>query len=101
MQKDSQDILEEIQDSGKNDEKSNKGKEPMEHVLVASPRQGAMLSSSKVAKPRTSRKRVPRVVTPNVTRALRSKGKLPKKPIVEFPKRRKTKRATQSKGKEE
>ena len=35
-----------------------------------------------------------------MTRALRSKGKLPKKPIVEFPKRRKTKRATQSKGKE-
>ena len=43
---------------------------------------------------------MPRVVTPNVTRALRSKGKLPKKPIVEFPKRRKTKRATQSKGKD-
>ena len=43
---------------------------------------------------------MPKFVTPNVTRALRSKGKLPKKPIVEFPKRRKTKRATQSKGKE-
>ena len=42
----------------------------MEHVLVASPRQGAMLSSMKVAKPQTSKKRVPRVVTPNVTRAL-------------------------------
>ena len=72
----------------------------MEHVLAASPRQGAMLSSLKVAKPQTSRKRVPKVVTPNVTRALRSKGKFPKKPIVELPKRRKTKRATQSKGKE-
>ena len=72
----------------------------MEHVLAASPRQGAMLSSPEVAKLRTSKKRVPRVVTPNVTRALRSKGNLPKKPMVEFPKRKKTKRATQSKGKE-
>ena len=72
----------------------------MEHVLAASARQGAMLSSPKVAKPWTSKKRVPRVVTPNVTRALRSKGKLPKKPMVEFPKRKKTKRATQSKGKD-
>ena len=72
----------------------------MEHVLAASPRQGAMLSSPKVTKPQTSRKRVPRVVTPNVTRALRSKGKFPRKPIVEFPKRKKTKRATQRKGKE-
>ena len=43
---------------------------------------------------------VPKAVTPNVTRALRSKGKFPKKLIVEFPKMRKTKRATQSKGKE-
>ena len=42
----------------------------MEHVLVASPRKGAMLSSLKMAKPQTSRKREPRVVTPNVTRAL-------------------------------
>ena len=71
----------------------------MEHVLAASPRQGAMLSSPKVAKPRTSRKRVPRVITPNVTRALRSKGKLPKKPMVELPKRKRNKRVAQSKGK--
>ena len=35
-----------------------------------------------------------------MTRALQSKGKFPKKAIVEFPKRRKTKRATQSKGKD-
>ena len=59
-----------------------------------------MLSSPKVAKPRTSRKRVPQTITPNVTRALRRKGKLPKQPIVELSKRRKTKKATQSKGKE-
>ena len=59
-----------------------------------------MLSSPKVAKPQKSRKMVPRVVTPNVTRALRSKEKFPKKPMVEFPKRKKTKRATQSKGKD-
>ena len=103
VQKENQGIHEEIQDSGKNEEQSDKGKEPMEHVLAASPRQGAMLSSPKVAKPQTSKKRVPRVVTPNVTRALRSKGKLPKKPMVELPKRKSTTRATQSKrkGKEE
>ena len=53
MKKDNQGIHEEIQDSGKNDEQSDKCKEPMEHVLAASPRQGAMLSSLKVAKPRT------------------------------------------------
>ena len=70
MQKDSQGIHEEIQDIGKKKGKSDKGKEPMEHVLAASPRQGAMLSSPKVAKPWTTKKRVPRVVTPNVTRAL-------------------------------
>ena len=40
------------------------------------------------------------VVTPNVTRALRSKGKFPKKSIVELPKKRRTKKATQGKGKE-
>ena len=72
----------------------------MEHVLAASPRQGAMLSSLKAAKPRTTKKRVPRVVTPNVTRALRSKGKFPKKPMVELPKRKSTRGATQSKGKD-
>ena len=43
---------------------------------------------------------MPKVVTPNVTRALRIKRKLPKKPIVKLPMRRKIKRATQSKGKE-
>ena len=100
MQKDSLGIHEEIQGIGKNEGQSDKGKEPMEHVLAASPRQGAMLSSPKVAKPQTAKKRVPRVVTQNVTRALQSKGKLPKKPIVEFPKRKSTRRATQSKGKD-
>ena len=59
-----------------------------------------MLSSPKVAKPQTTKKRVPRFVTPNVTRALRSKGKLPKKPMVKFPRRKSTKIATQSKGKD-
>ena len=34
----------------------------------------------------------------NVTRALRSKGKFPKKPMVNFPKRKSTRRAIQSKG---
>ena len=71
----------------------------MEHVLAASPRQGAMLSSPKFSKPWIAKKRVPRVVTPNVTRALRSKGKFPKNPMVKFPKRKSTRRATQSKGK--
>ena len=58
-----------------------------------------MLSSPKVAKPQTTKKRVARFITSNVTRALRSKGKLPKKPMVDFPKRKSTRRATQSKGK--
>ena len=97
---DNQNIHEETQNSGEDDEASNKGKEPIEHVLAASPRQGAMLSSPKVAKPRTSRKMVPQTIAPNVTRALQSKGKFPKQPIVELPKRRKTEKATQSKGKE-
>ena len=70
MQDDSQSIHEETQNSGKDDEGSNKGKEKIEHVLVSSPRQGAMLSSPKVIKPWTSRKRVPQTITPNVTRAL-------------------------------
>ena len=51
MQDDSQSIHEETQNSGKDDEGSSKGKEQIEHVLVASPRQGAMLSSPKVTKP--------------------------------------------------
>ena len=42
---------------------------------------------------------MPRVVTPNVTRALRSKGKFPKKPIIDLPKRKNTRKATQSKRK--
>ena len=100
MQGDSQGIHEEGQNSGKDDEGSSKGKDQIEHVLAASPRQGAMLSSPKVTKPRTSRKKVAQIVTPNVTRALQSKGKFPKQSIVELPKRRKTKKATQSKGKE-
>ena len=70
MQEDSQGIHEETKNSGKDDEGSSKGKDQMEHVLAASPRQGAMLSSPKVTKPQTSRKRVPQTITPNVTRAL-------------------------------
>ena len=58
-----------------------------------------MPSSPKMAKPWKEKKRVPRVVTPNVIRALRSKGKLPKKPIIDFPRRKSTRIATQSKGK--
>ena len=77
----SQGIHEEIQDSGKNDEQSNKGKEPIEHVLAASPRQRAMIYSPKVAKPRTSRKRVPKVVTPNVTRASVARENCPRSPL--------------------
>ena len=79
MQGDNQGIHEEGQNSGKDDDGSSKGKDQIEHVLAASPRQGAMLSSPKVTKPQTSRKKVPQIVTPNVTRALRSKGKLSKK----------------------
>ena len=99
MQGDSQSIHEGGKNSGKDDEGSSKGKYQIEHVLATSPMHGAMLSSPKVTKPRTSRNKVSQTVTPNVTRALRSKGKLPKQSIVELPKRRKTKKVTQRKGK--
>ena len=74
-----------------------------EHVLAASPRQGAMTLPPKVVKPRNTRsakKKITPAVTSNVTRALRSRGKLPKKSIFEFPKRKRTKNSIQGKGKE-
>ena len=55
----------------------------------------------KVVKPRNTqyaKKKITPVVTSNVTRAL-SRGKLPKKSIVEFPKRKRTKNSIQGKGK--
>lgn len=92
--------LEKEENSDNDDEGSRKVKDQIEYELATSPRQGAMLSSLKVTNPRTSRKKVAQIVTPNVTRALRSKDKLPKQSIVELPKKRRTKMATQSKGKE-
>ena len=39
-------------------------------------------------------------MTSNLTRALRRRGKLPKKSIIELPKRKRTKKSIQGKGKE-
>lgn len=72
-------------------------------MLAASPRQGAMALPPKVVKPKNTKstnKKIALAVTRNFTRALISRCKLPMKSIVEFPKRERTKKSTQRKGKE-
>ena len=74
-----------------------------EHVLAASPRQGAMTLPPKVVKPKntkSTKKKITPAVTSNVTRVLRSRGKLPKKSIIELLKRKRKNKSIQGKGKE-
>ena len=74
-----------------------------EHVLVASPRQGAMIHSSNMEKTKitkSAKKKTIQAMTSNVTRALRSRVKLPKQSMVKFPKRTRENKSIQSKGKE-
>ena len=102
---DSQDqIKDNEQGSPKEDSKNIEHEESSQkHVLAASPRQGAMTLSPKVVKPKTTKstkKKTIQVVTTNFTRALQSRGKFPKKPIIEVPKRTREKKPIQSKGQE-
>ena len=69
-------------DGSKEDSKNIEHEENSQnHVLAASPRQGAMTLSPEVVKPKTTKstkKKTFQAVTPNVTRALQSRGKFPK-----------------------
>ena len=102
------DIQDQIKDSEQSSPKEDSKnieheKSSQKHVLVASPMQGAMTLSPKLVKPKTTKptkKKTIQAITTNVTRAIRSRGKLPKKPIVEFPKRKRAKKSIQSKGEE-